>query len=125
MARTCDKVDVRVPPTLARPTWADPRYTVATSNVTTRLFSAGGAGVFNIFAANPKRWALGITLAGLFPGVGFFGIDANLPTMALFQKSDTGLTWFELFKFGPLVTRAWFWQSGGATDLVLTEVTIH
>lgn len=122
MACGCDG---RKRTTMVRPTWADPMYMLATNTSEFTVIPTLVGGLSLVARNNPKRWAIGFV--SQTPVVGTMLVAPHNQAQDFGQLIGTNgaILWYDIFRYGPMVSYEWYVFSSGGDTLGLYEVETY
>jgi hypothetical protein len=110
---------------MVRPSWADPRFSLATNWFRYTSVVVAANVPTRIIAANPLRWSVGICLASAASGKCSFRFDQLVGPDAAFVFTAPGFVFLTVLTHGPVACADIYISSAGASTVGVTEVLIQ
>lgn len=96
-----------LPKTTAAPSWADPRLAMVIGAIRQQVVTVPATEVVQAVPEDPKRIAVGFKVRTIPSGSVMLGPLGTSQVYGTQITSTTGITWYDLFTYGPLVCGGW------------------
>jgi hypothetical protein len=114
--------DTSPAPRAAVPPWMQPLAILAGSAFRFKTVMNDSAQVTQVAVEDPTRVAIGFSPLQTNAVTPRFAPCADPMNFGFFEQNWGGLQWYDLFKYGPLVTSGWWVYSGSPTWVNVWEV---